>query len=78
MKITFDDESNDVFKSTHPHPRRLDYVLTRNSHLIQWINQKVAVLKSKWGKNKEYLSDHNGLEAFIEFKSADYLTKVYK
>ena len=78
MKVTFDDESNDVFKSPHPDPRRLDYVLTRNSQLIQWINQKVAVLKSKWGKNKEYLSDHNGLEAFIEFKSVDYLTRVYK
>jgi endonuclease/exonuclease/phosphatase family metal-dependent hydrolase len=78
IKITFDDISNDEFKSLHPDPRRIDYVLTRNSQLISWIKEKVAVLKSRWGENKEYLSDHHGLEAVIEFKPGDYLTKVFK
>ncbi len=78
MKTTFDDESNDVYKSPHPDPRRIDYVMTRNSRFIQWINERVAVLKSKWGENKEYLSDHNALEAVIQFKNQDYLTKVFK
>ncbi len=78
MKITFDDEANDVYRSVHPDPRQIDYILTRNSQLIHWIRRKVAVLKSKWGKGKEYLSDHNGIEAYIEFKNADYLSKVYK
>ncbi len=66
-KITFDDELNDVFKSNHPDPRRIDYVLTRNSHLIKQISRRVAVLKSKWGKGQEYLSDHHGIEADILF-----------
>ena len=78
LKVTFDDISNDVFKSLHPDPRRIDYVLTRNSNCIQRMNERVAVLKSRWGENREYLSDHNGLEAVIEFKQVDYLTKVFK
>jgi len=78
MKITFDDESNDVYKSAHPDPRQIDYVLTRNSRLIQWVRRKVAVLKSKWGKGQEYLSDHNGIEAYIEFRNAAYLSKAYR
>ena len=75
-KITFDDVFNDVFKSPHPDPRKIDYVLTRNAHLIQRINEKVEILKSKWGEKWEYLSDHNGLEAVIEFRSENYLTTV--
>ena len=78
MKITFDDLSNDVFQSPHPDPRKIDYVLTRNPHLIRLINEKVAVLKSRWGNKKDYLSDHNGLEAVIEFNNVDYMTKVFK
>ncbi len=78
MKITFDDEANDVYKSDHPDPRQIDYILTRNSRQIQWIRRSVAVLKSRWGKGKEYLSDHNGIEAYIEFKNVDYLSKVNK
>jgi len=77
MKITFDDEANDVYKSVHPDPRQIDYILTRNSQQIQSIRRTVAVLKSRWGKGKEYLSDHNGIEARIEFKNVDYLSKVY-
>ncbi|MEI7661834.1 MAG: sphingomyelin phosphodiesterase [Bacteroidota bacterium] len=77
MKVTFDDLSNDVFKSPHPDPRKIDYVLTRNPHLIRWINERVAVLKSRWGNKRDYLSDHNGLEAVIEFKNVDYLTRVF-
>ena len=78
MKITFDDEANDVYRSVHPDPRQIDYILTRNSQQIQWIRRTVAVLKSRWGNGKEYLSDHNGIEACIEFKNVDYLSKVYK
>ena len=77
-KITFDDMSNDVFQSQHPDPRKIDYVLTRNPHLIRRIKETVAVLKSRWGNKKDYLSDHNGLEAVIEFNNVDYLTKVFK
>lgn len=76
LKITFDDESNDAYKSIHPDPRRIDYILTRNSHLIQAISRRVAVIKSSWGNNKEYLSDHNGIEADIIFAKMDYLSKV--
>ena len=78
IKITFDDEANDVYRSAHPDPRQIDYILTRNSQLIKWIRREVTVLKSKWGKGQVYLSDHNGIEAYIEFKNVDYLSKVYK
>ena len=78
MKFTFDDLDNDAFQSSRPDPRRIDYILTRNSQSLLRISRKVAILKSKWGGNKEYLSDHNGLEAAIEFKKTDYLTKAFK
>ena len=76
-KITFDDESNDAFKPAHANPRMIDYILTRNSNVIQWISRRVAVLKFRWGKGAEYLSDHNGIEAAIVFRKGDYLSKVY-
>lgn len=77
MKISFDDESNDTFKSGHPNPRLIDYILTRNSNIIQWISRKVAVLKFPWGSGTEYLSDHHGIEAVIVFRKGDFLSKVY-
>ncbi len=77
MKITFNDETNDAFKTTHANPRKIDYILTRNSNVIQWISRKVAVLKFRWGRGTEYLSDHHGIEAAIVFRKGDYLSKVY-
>ena len=78
VRVTFDDEANDVYQSPHPDPRRIDFVLTRNAQFILNMKEEVAVLKSGWGDHKQYLSDHNGLEAVIRFKSPDYLTKVFK
>ena len=78
VKITFDDRSGDRFQSSHGNPRLIDYVLTRNSEFIQWIDRKVAVLESRWGKGEEYLSDHHGIEAVIKFKTSDYLSTIYK
>jgi hypothetical protein len=77
-KITFDDQSNDAFHSRHPDPRQIDYILTRNSQLIQWMYRQVSVFKSRWGKGKEYLSDHNAIEATIEFRKLGYLSKTDK
>jgi endonuclease/exonuclease/phosphatase family metal-dependent hydrolase len=74
-KVSFDDESNDAYKSAKPNPRLIDYILTRNSQLIRWIRRKVTVLKSKWGQAKEYLSDHNEIEAVFEFKKFEYLSR---
>jgi endonuclease/exonuclease/phosphatase family metal-dependent hydrolase len=77
-KISFDDEANDTFKSNHPRPRLIDYILTRNSNIIQMISRRISVLKFKWGNGAEYLSDHHGIEAVIVFKKGDYISKVYK
>ena len=77
-KITFDDQANDAFHSAHPDPRQIDYILTRNSQLIQGVHRQVSVFKSRWGKGKEYLSDHNAIEATIEFRKLDYLSKIEK
>ena len=77
MKITFNDETNEAFKTTPANPRMIDYILTRNSNVIQWISRRVAVLKFRWGKGTEYLSDHHGIEAAIVFRKGDYLSKVY-
>ena len=76
-KITFNDETNDAFISTHANPRMIDYILTRNSNVIKWISRRVAVLKYRWGRGTEYLSDHHGIEAAIVFRKGDYLSKVY-
>jgi endonuclease/exonuclease/phosphatase family metal-dependent hydrolase len=76
-KITFDDESNDAFKSVHPDPRLIDYILTRNSRVIQWVKRKITVIKGRWGKGCEYLSDHNGIEATIVFRNYEYLSIVH-
>jgi len=76
-QIICGDESNDAFKSSHGNPRLIDYILTRNSNVIQWISRRVAVLKLKWGRGTEYLSDHHGIEAIIVFRKGDYLSKVY-
>jgi endonuclease/exonuclease/phosphatase family metal-dependent hydrolase len=67
LKITYDDISNDLLTTNIRNPRRIDYILTRNSNCIKKINRKITVLKSRWGKNKMYLSDHNGVEAEIVF-----------
>jgi len=77
IKITFDDESNDVSKSRHGNLRLIDYILTSNSNVIQWISRRVAVLKVRWGSGTEYLSDHHGIEAIIVFRKGEYLSKVY-
>jgi endonuclease/exonuclease/phosphatase family metal-dependent hydrolase len=77
-RITFDDQSNDAFHSPHPDPRQIDYILTRNSQVIKWMHRQVSVFKSRWGKGKEYLSDHNAIEAVIEFMKLDYLSEINK
>ena len=78
VKITFDDESNDAYRSAHPDPRQIDYILVRNSYFINRIIRKISVLKSSWGKGKEYLSDHNGVEASIELRKLDYYSRAVK
>ena len=55
----------------------IDYILTRNANVIQWISRRIAVLKLKWGRGNEYLSDHHGIEGVIVFRKGDYLSKVY-
>ena len=70
-KFTFDDEKNDVYKS-HNNPRIIDYVLIRNSQFIGTIKRDIITLKNKWKKGY-YLSDHNAIEADIEF----YTIKSY-
>jgi len=77
-RISFDDEANNTFNSGHPNPRLIDYTLTRNSNVIQWISRRVAVLKYKWGNGAEYLSDHHGIEAVIIFRKGDYISKIYQ
>jgi endonuclease/exonuclease/phosphatase family metal-dependent hydrolase len=77
-KFSFGDRLNDAFPSARKNPRLIDYVLTRNSKFIRWVQRKVAVLKSTWGEGKEYLSDHHGIEAVIEFRSPNYLSRLIK
>jgi len=76
LKVSFDDESNDAFRSPHPDPRRIDYMLTRNGNLIRHISRDITVLRSGWGDGKQYLSDHNAIEAEVLFSNRDYLTRA--
>jgi len=76
--VTFDDQSNDAYHSPNPDPRQIDYVLIRNSQVTQKMFRQISVFKSTWGKGKEYLSDHNAIEAVIEFTKPEYLSKAIK
>jgi len=64
-KFTFDDEDNDIYKSNN-NPRVIDYILIRNSQFIKNIKRDVIIFKNKWKKGY-YLSDHNAIEADIDF-----------
>jgi len=74
LQITFDDESNDIRKTTNRNPRLIDYILARNTRLISRISRKVSVVKAKWAKNRYNLSDHHGVEAVVIFREPQYLT----
>lgn len=66
-KYSFSSEDNEITKGLNEKPRLIDYILLRNSHAIESISRKIAVIKNTWGNNHHWLSDHNALEATIAF-----------
>jgi endonuclease/exonuclease/phosphatase family metal-dependent hydrolase len=66
-KYSFSSPDNEITKGLNEKPRLIDYILLRNSHTIQFISRKIAVIKNNWGMNHHSLSDHNAIEATIAF-----------
>lgn len=66
-KYSFSSDDNEITKGLNEKPRLIDYILLRNSHAIESISRKIAVIKNNWGLNHRSLSDHNAIEATIAF-----------
>jgi len=66
-KYSFSSYDNEITKGFNEKPRLIDYILLRNSHAIESISRKIAVIKNNWGLNHRSLSDHNAMEATIAF-----------
>lgn len=67
-KITFGFPMNQKVQKVIEKPRQLDYILTKNSDVLDVIKRKVSVIKGKVATNENNLSDHYGIEATIVFK----------
>jgi sphingomyelin phosphodiesterase len=68
-KYSFSSVDNEITKGLNEKPRLIDYILLRNSHAIESISRKIAVIKNNWGLNYRSLSDHNAIEATIAFSN---------
>jgi endonuclease/exonuclease/phosphatase family metal-dependent hydrolase len=68
-KYSFSSDDNEITKDLNEKPRLIDYILLRNSHAIESISRKIAIIKNNWGNNHHSLSDHNAIEATIAFSN---------
>ncbi len=67
-KITFGFPLNQEATESHQKPRQLDYILTKNSQLLDLIKRKITVIHEEMTNRYVCLSDHYGIEATIQFK----------
>lgn len=69
IHVSYDEIDNQLAKRTNGRKQLIDYILVRNSHLIQSMRRSVSIFH---GYNKDVitdLSDHYGIEAAIFFGS---------
>ncbi len=67
-KITFGFPINKKVQKAIEKPRQLDYILTKNSDVLDVIKRKVSVIQGMVAAKDIILSDHYGIEATIVFK----------
>lgn len=72
--ITFGFRINKTVQQHTEKPRQLDYIFTKNTALLSKVIRKVVVITDNWANRKEYLSDHHGIEATIQFGQSEVTT----
>lgn len=67
LKVTYDECNNNLAKKPNGKGEIIDYILTRNTHLIDNIQRKVLEFYHSEPRYKTHLSDHYAMEATVRF-----------
>jgi endonuclease/exonuclease/phosphatase family metal-dependent hydrolase len=67
LKVTYDEENNTLAKRTNGKGEIIDYILTRNTHLIDHIKRNVIEFYHSELEYHSHLSDHYAMEATVRF-----------
>lgn len=67
LKVTYDSENNNLAYKAKGKSKIIDYVLVRNSDLIDNIERKVHTFFASFGGRESHLSDHYAMEFTINF-----------
>jgi len=67
INVSFDEIDNQLAKRENGRKQLIDYILVRNSHLIQNIRRRVSVFHGTNNNVNTDLSDHYAIEAVIDF-----------
>jgi len=78
LHTSFDEIDNTLAQKTNGKKRLIDYILVRNSKVIQHIHRKVSVFHGKVQDMVTDLSDHYAIEAIIDFGSNNSYTATIK
>lgn len=74
LKITFDKENNNLAYKAKGKSKLIDYVLVRNSELIDNIDRRIHTFFDKIGNQDSNLSDHYAMEFDIKFPNTPDFT----
>ncbi|MDP4202071.1 MAG: sphingomyelin phosphodiesterase [Bacteroidota bacterium] len=69
LKVTYDERNNNLAWRPNGKGEIIDYILTRNSHLIDNIQRKVLEFYHSEPRYKTHLSDHYAMEATVHFST---------
>jgi endonuclease/exonuclease/phosphatase family metal-dependent hydrolase len=78
LHISFDEIDNTLAKRTNGKKSLIDYILIRNSQLIQQIHRKVSIFRGHHQNMDVELSDHYAIEATIDFGTMTGYTATIK
>jgi endonuclease/exonuclease/phosphatase family metal-dependent hydrolase len=77
LNVSFASPGNEITQNTNEQPRQIDYILIRNHEIFKSIIRKIALITHSWGEGHQSLSDHNGIEATIDFGQPAYLSTIH-
>ncbi len=72
VKVTYDEQNNNLARKTTGRSRTIDYVLVRNTELLQNIERKVQTFLSRIGNMESNLSDHYAMEFCVSFVNRSF------
>lgn len=67
LRSTYDEKNNTLIRKPHGKSEVIDYILTRNTHLIDKIRRSVVEFCHHDCGKSSHLSDHYAMEAILEF-----------